>query len=146
LLSRFGADYDSYEESGDIIKFLQQEWNINRSTVVKLYLAKAGRAWYGTDSHNRKTEILIRIIMIPIAILFAMAMIVLFKKRNQWSSLFWFSLLSFLVIGNVWGINTFMSSLSRYMVPVLIAACIPVSWLLFQWIGAIRGKSYFANS
>lgn len=131
VLTKFQANYYDYQSTGQILSFLITELQTNPSGVIKLYLIKAARSWYGTDAHRIKTEQFLMAFMGLWLVLYVMAFVWLHLNRKEFQQLYRMALFLLWATFSIWVLNTAASSLGRYMVPMMAAnALIIVPFLL----------------
>lgn len=97
--------------------FLEKPWS-----VLKLFLIKAGRSWFGTDSGRMEPMILAVQLFYAVVVLLATAAV--WRLRHQYSDLLWFV---WVPVFYFWLMTTLVLSILRYMTPTigLVSLLIP---------------------
>jgi 4-amino-4-deoxy-L-arabinose transferase-like glycosyltransferase len=122
LQNELVIENDSMNSFGDVLTVLGEHFVKEPGTVVKLFLIKAGRSWYATDSGSMESAIFVIQLFYGTLILLA-TIFVWYKKPNLhglvlfvWGFVFYF-----------WIMTTLVLSILRYMTPVigLLALLIP---------------------
>ena len=132
VLTNFQANYYDYQSTGQILSFLISELQTNPSGVIKLYLIKAARSWYGTDAHRIKTEQFLMVFMGLWLVLYVMAFVWIYRNRSTYKRLYQISLFLLWATLSIWVLNTAASSLGRYMVPMMAANALVLVPFIFQ--------------
>lgn len=126
LMKDIYAHYDELQSFRDVVLFMVGELRRRPLVVAKLYIIKAARSWYGTDS--QRFETLTLLIQIPYLLLILGGTITAWKLGGavrQLAISIWLMVLYF------WGVDTMFTSILRYTVPVmgLLFIIMPYSFL-----------------
>ena len=114
---------NNFETTGEFNRMLNDEFRRNPKSVIKLFIIKASRAWYGTfgqEKEKEKIKLLISLIYIILAITGSTGYIM---KRPQYK----FLILSIVVLLlYFWGMTILVASIVRYMIPVFGLMCLVI--------------------
>ncbi len=114
LQNQFAAENASMSSFGEILNTLGKHFVKEPMAVVKLFLIKAGRSWYGTDSGSLESAILIIQLFYGVLVLFASAAV--WIRRSELPGLLLF-VWGFVIY--FWIMTTLALSILRYMTPVI---------------------------
>ncbi len=114
LQEDISGQYKKLKTLGDIVSVLAKELRSQPIAMVKLFLIKMARSWFGTDSHKLETPILLiqalyfALILWGTAVVWKMGPIAKKLVLGVWLIVFYF-----------WGMCTISLTVLRYMVPVI---------------------------
>jgi hypothetical protein len=122
LQGELAVETDSMRSISKILATLGRHFVDAPESVLKLFLIKAGRSWYGTDSGRMESAILVVQLFYAVLVLLATAAVWRFRDRYPglllfvWAPVFYFWLMTILVL-----------SILRYMTPMigLISLLVP---------------------
>ena len=80
LMADAAAQRDSFETTGDIARFLADEFGERPITVVKLMLVKAARSWYATDSLRHESYV--ALLQLPYLLLAGGGLVLAFRGES----------------------------------------------------------------
>ena len=107
------SDYRKLNTTKKFFIYLVKSIEEQPVTITKLYLIKAVRSWYGTDS--QRYEDILLILQIPYICISFMAAYFGFKLQNQSRK---FTIFVLVIVLYFWIMNILSTTLVRYMVPV----------------------------
>lgn len=110
----YEQQYRELNSVGQIARYLWGELGIRPLTVFKLFLLKAARAWYGTDSGHYDGWMLIG--QVPFLAVSVAGLWAALQQRG-WHHCF--ALLGIVLIVYLWGVTILVLSILRYMIPAL---------------------------
>jgi hypothetical protein len=114
LMERINARFDEMNNGRQVIKVVNETSREYRLSLIKLYVIKMARAWYGTDSASRETPLL----LLQLFYLSAFSIGAWMAYRQGSLDLRYASIVVILLLGS-WGITTLALSILRYMTPVI---------------------------
>lgn len=129
LQTEFSDKTTSMTTFGNIAEIIKLHFQKDPRSVIKLFLIKIARSWYGTDSGKFETEIIMIQILYGIVIIFSC--IGIWQIRSDHPELLIF-VWSFIIY--FWLMATIVLSILRYMVPVIgiISILVPGFFQLFN--------------
>lgn len=127
LMKDVYAHYDQLQSFGEITSFMSKKLQKNPVTVAKLFLIKATRSWYGTDSQRYETTI--QVIQAAYLILILGATIAIWSKGGFAPKL---TLGIWLMVLYFWGMATLTLSIVRYIIPVMGLLFVLIPGLFFK--------------
>lgn len=139
VMRRLLERYDEFTTPGAIFRAVGDEFRRDPVAVVKLYLIKAARSWYGTDSQRFEGALLL--IQLPYLALVAAAFLRL--RRAGGPDLQRLGVVIGLVTVYFWGMNVLSTTLARYSIPVLGLLFVLVPAALPAWCdpGRLRARA-----
>jgi 4-amino-4-deoxy-L-arabinose transferase-like glycosyltransferase len=138
MLARFQANYEGYTESKQVFDFLGNEFSNSPGTVIKYYLIKAGRVFYGTDAHRIKEEKIIRLITFPFFFFYLLSLVYFFRNRKEYALAYQVTVFSLLATLSVCAIAAISTSIARYMVPCMVINALPTGFILLLIFNKLR--------
>jgi 4-amino-4-deoxy-L-arabinose transferase-like glycosyltransferase len=99
---------------GDVVSLMKEEMQTNPLAVAKLFIIKAARSWYATDS--QRFETLIMLIQLPYLILVLWSSKLAWEEGGMKQQLI---ISSWLMILYFWAMTTVSTTLLRYMAPAM---------------------------
>ncbi|HLZ43775.1 MAG TPA: hypothetical protein VKQ11_22610 [Candidatus Sulfotelmatobacter sp.] len=110
------AQYPHLKTTGSIVHFLLAKIHQTPSAVLELFLVKAGRSWFASESHTaERLIIIVQLCYLPFVILGAHAV---WKRGDTQQKNF--VLFALAMLAYFWGMTTVISlSILRYMVPMI---------------------------
>jgi hypothetical protein len=114
LQTDISGQYKKLQTLGNVATLLAEELRRHPGAVLKLFLIKAVRSWYGTDSHRFETPVLLiqglylALILWGTGVVWKMGRITKKLVLGIWLIVFYF-----------WGMNIISTTLLRYMVPIM---------------------------
>jgi hypothetical protein len=99
---------------GDIVALLRDEITTRPGAMLKLFLMKIGRSWYGTDSRRKEWLVLLLQLAYLLPATWAATRVWRMGGINRR-----FLIGSLLLVGYFWGMTILALSIARYMVPVM---------------------------
>src|SRR5260370_35650674 len=108
------GEYGELRWLGDIAAIMSKELLIRPVAVVKLFLLKAVRSWYGTDSRRLETPLMLLQLMYLAVILWA--------TKGSWKlggTARKLTVSVWLIVFYFWGMTIGALSISRYMLPAM---------------------------
>jgi 4-amino-4-deoxy-L-arabinose transferase-like glycosyltransferase len=132
LSDSFASQNNNIHTYGEIFNFLIKESKINSIGVIKFYLFKAGRSFYGLDSQDPKGELANMLVCIPLVLIF-FAGIVFARADNV---LFFnnLRLISVFSVFGLWFTTITFFSILRYMTPTFGFMIIMDSYFIYSLI------------
>jgi hypothetical protein len=122
------AKYGELNSLGDIAAIMSKELLIRPVAVVKLFLLKAVRSWYGTDSRRLETPLmLLQLIYLALILWATIVSCKLGGTARKLTVSIW------LIAFYFWGMTIIALSIFRYMLPAM--------GLLFTLLPAIYGPA-----
>jgi hypothetical protein len=131
LMNDIQAHYGELNSLGDIAAIMGKELRVRPVAVVRLFLLKAVRSWYGTDSRRLETLLMLLQLIYLTLILWATKISwELGGKARKLTVSVW------LIAFYFWGMTIMALSISRYMLPAmgLLFTLLPVIY------GPVRAK------
>jgi 4-amino-4-deoxy-L-arabinose transferase-like glycosyltransferase len=124
-ITRECSDHPLTMTSRELISIVARHFKKQPVTVMKLYLIKALRSWYGTNSNRYET--VLKFIQSVYFAMFAWAGIALWRKQKQWRFLL---IGGIVILGYFWCMTILALSIVRYLMPVFGALIIffPAIW------------------
>lgn len=115
LIRKYGQNIQTQTiTSKEILGIMVEEFKKRPITVTKLFIIKAARSWYGTNSN--RLESLIVLVQAAYVLLLFWACILLWRKHVEYRSL----LIAGAIVGcYFWGMAILVLSIVRYMMPIL---------------------------
>jgi Dolichyl-phosphate-mannose-protein mannosyltransferase len=114
LMRRIDAAYAESQTFPRIASTLAREAVSAPAAVFKLALIKAGRSWYGTNSHRRESGVLAAQLVYLVSCLAGMALY--FKRKRGARAI---AMVMVLHLAYFWVMTIAFLSLARYMMPVM---------------------------
>jgi len=114
LMRRIDRAYAESQTFRGIASTLAHEAFLAPGAVCKLALIKAGRSWYGTNSHRRESGVLVAQL---VYLVFCLAGMALYFKRKRGARAV--ALVMVLHLTYFWFMTMAFLSLARYMMPVM---------------------------
>lgn len=128
LMNDIQSKYEGLRSLSDIAALMSQELLTRPVAVVKLFLLKAARSWYGTDSRRLETPLM----LLQIAYL----TLIIWATKVSWNlgaTARKLTVTVWLIAFYFWGMTIVALSISRYMLPAM--------GLLFTLLPAIYGPA-----
>jgi 4-amino-4-deoxy-L-arabinose transferase-like glycosyltransferase len=108
------AEEDSMNSLAGIARTITNHFAETPLAVVELFLIKAARSWYGTDSARMEAWILV--IQLAYGVLILLSSFAVWRKRSELNDLF---LLVWGFVFYFWLMTIMVLSILRYMIPVI---------------------------
>lgn len=128
-------DLVNHQVSGraEFFKMVFRQFRDQPLTVIKMYLIKAARSWYGVFGQDAKKERLKLFISGFYLLLFFFALFRIDLRQRPWKVLGWLTLILVLYF---WAMTVLVVSMARYMYPVfgLMVVFIPGIFNVFKHI------------
>jgi len=112
LQTQLAQELSSADTMSSIVQVISGHLAAQPTMVVKLYLLKLARAWYGTDSGNLESAILL--VQLLYGIVISLACVTLWRHRAHHPGLLLFV---WSIVVYFWIMTTLVLSILRYMVP-----------------------------
>lgn len=108
------ANYEQLQTVGDVGLIVGHELRERPVAVAKLFVIKAARSWYGTDTHRREPQVLLMQLIYLVFI--ALGSVAAWKAGGLSRRLV---VMVWLVTCYFWGMNILSTGLARYTVPIM---------------------------
>lgn len=116
LTDRVWEKYPTLTSKGKVFRMISEEFRESPLTVLKLYVIKASRVWYGTDSQRHKLENLNLVIGLVYFLPSAAGLLFAFREAADRRML---AKLVLVLTVYFWAMATVVLSIVRYMVPMV---------------------------
>jgi hypothetical protein len=112
LMTRLTSQYESIQTYGDVARAISRETKEHPLAVLKLYLIKVARSWYGTDSQRWELEI--ALVQCPYLLLTTFAGFCCWRSGGKPRRLV--TLIAVIVL-YFWFMNIMSTTIARFSVP-----------------------------